>query len=45
MDVSSCMHDFIIANKLRAVLAPEKINIATTGLSAVRAAVLALTGT
>lgn len=38
MDVFSCVHDFIIANKLCAAPLPEKMNIAATGLSLVRSA-------
>lgn len=44
MDVPSCMHDFIITNKLCTVPVPEKMNIATTGLSVV-GTVRAHTGT
>ena len=36
MDVFFCMHDFIIMNKLCAALIPEKMKIATIGLSVVK---------
>lgn len=38
MDVSSCVHDFTTMNELCAAPVPEKMNIAGTGLSAVRIA-------
>lgn len=36
MDGFFCMHDFVIMNKLCAALIPEKMKIATTGLSVVK---------
>lgn len=40
MDVSFCMHDFIIMNDLCAALMPEKMRIATMGLSVVKSTCL-----
>lgn len=36
MDVFFCMHDFIIVDKLCAAVIPEKMKIATIGLSVVK---------
>lgn len=36
MDGFFCIHDFIIMNKLCAVLIPEEMKIATVGLSVVQ---------